>query len=103
MEQIRKRAEQRVEDTWNLEAIYASSEDWKADAARLEGLLEDFKGYQGHVKDGADQLLEIMEAYCKMTELFEKIFVYAHMHFDEDMGNSFYQKLNGEARAMMPK
>lgn len=103
MEQIRKRAEQRVEDTWNLEAIYASGEDWKADAARLEGLLEDFKGYQGHVKDGADQLLEIMEAYCKMTELFEKIFVYAHMHFDEDMGNSFYQRLNGEARAMMPK
>ena len=36
MEQIRKRAEQRVEDTWNLEAIYPSSEEWKADAARLE-------------------------------------------------------------------
>lgn len=103
MEQIRKRAEQLVEDTWNLEAIYASNEEWKTDASRLEKLLEDFKGYQGHVKDGADQLLEILEAYCKMTELFEKLFVYAHMHFDEDMGNSFYQRLNGEARAMMPK
>lgn len=103
MEQIRKRAEQRVEDTWNLEAIYPSSEEWKADAARLEEELQRFKEYQGHVKDGADKLLEILEAYCKMTELFEKIFVYAHMHFDEDMGNSFYQKLNGEARAMMPK
>jgi len=103
MEQIRKRAEQRVEDTWNLEAIYPSSEEWKADAARLEEELQRFNEYQGHVKDGADKLLEILEAYCKMTELFEKIFVYAHMHFDEDMGNSFYQKLNGEARAMMPK
>ena len=33
-----KRSEVRVEDTWNLEAIYPSVEAWEADFQRVTGM-----------------------------------------------------------------
>ena len=42
-----KRSEVRVEDTWNLEAIYPSVEAWEADFQRVTGMLEGIRAGQG--------------------------------------------------------
>lgn len=103
MAQIRKREEQRIEDTWNLEAIYATNEAWEEDAKRLEGMMKQFAGYQGCLGESSERMLEILERYCEMNQLLGKLYVYANMRFHENMGNGFYQKLAGQSESLMTK
>ena len=42
-----KRTEQKIENTWKLEDIYASREAYEKDAAALKAQIAEFSGYQG--------------------------------------------------------
>ena len=41
------RADQKVEDTWDLSTLYVSDEAYSQDAERLEKKIEEFKGFEG--------------------------------------------------------
>ncbi len=56
-----KRSEVRVEDTWNLEAIYPSVEAWEADFQRVTGMLEGIRAGQGTLGDSAQALLQALQ------------------------------------------
>lgn len=103
MSEIRKREEQRPEDTWALEDIYATDQKWQQDAEELEQRMEQFARYQGHMSDGSGKMLEILNAYCEMSQQFGKLYVYANMRFHEDMGNGHYQKLSGQSESLRVK
>ena len=88
MSKIRKRADQRKEDTWALEDIYSTDRDWQQDVDELERKMEQFVRHQGHMSDGSERMLAVLNDYCEMNQQFGKIYVYANMRFHEDMGNS---------------
>ena len=97
---IRKREEQRREDTWNLELIYSTDDEWEKDAKRLDIMMEEFGKQQGKLGQGSRKMLEILEEYCGISQLLEKLYVYASMRLDENTANSHYQQMEGKARTL---
>lgn len=97
---IRKREEQRTEDTWNLELIYPADEAWEEDAKRLVIRMEAFEKQQGKLAAGSQRMLEILEEYCGLGQLLGKLYAYASMRLDENTGNSHYQQMEGKARTL---
>ncbi|MDD2958917.1 MAG: oligoendopeptidase F [Lachnospiraceae bacterium] len=103
MKQLIKREEQRLEDTWELEAIYTDDEAWKADAQKMRILTENFEKQQGHLADSESRMLQILNEYCEARQLMGKLYVYANMRQNQDTANSFYQQMAGESQQLMTK
>ena len=95
-----KRTEQKIENTWKLEDIYASKEAYEKDAAALKAQIAKFSGYQGKLGDGPQMLLEILKKRDAMAEVMSRMIVYSNQHYHEDTGNAVYQKLAGEAQTL---
>lgn len=100
MTKIKKRSEQRREDTWDLEAIYQKNSDWEEDAACLEQQLEEFGSLKGRLGESSASMLQIMETYCRINELTWKLYAYASMRLDEDTTDSYYQQMESKARTL---
>lgn len=95
-----KRQEQKIENTWKLEDIYASQEAYDKDVALLKTQILEFTGYQGKIGDGPQALLEILKKREAMAEIMSRLIVYSNQHYHEDTGNAVYQKLVGEAQTL---
>lgn len=70
--------------TWDLTAIYTTTEAWEKDFSTLNGLAEAFARFRGHLGDSATTLKQALEAQDAFNRLAEKLYVYASMKSDED-------------------
>lgn len=95
-QKIMTRQEQRMEDTWNMQDLYETEEQFSKDAEKLEKQIEEFASYQGSAKDGAVQLAKALKRYEEMNLIFEKLYVYANQKYHEDTTNARYQQMSGE-------
>ncbi|MFC0189113.1 oligoendopeptidase F [Fictibacillus aquaticus] len=95
-----KRNEIAVEDTWDLEAIYASDEEWEKEFTSIKELLPAIKDYQGTLGDSAEALYNFFQSQDEVTKKLGKLYTYAHMRYDQDTANSFYQSLNDRASTL---
>ena len=95
-----KRQEQKIENTWKLEDIYASGEAYDKDVKALKEQIAEFSGYQGKISEGPEMLLEIMQKRDAMAEIMSRLIVYSNQRYHEDTGNAVYQKLAGEAQTL---
>lgn len=102
MEQHKRitRQEQRLEDTWNMEDLYASREQYDQDVRKLEAMMKDFASYEGSLSQGPEQFGKVLNLYEKMNQVFENLYVYANQKYHEDTGNGIYQKMSGEAQIL---
>lgn len=102
MEQHKRitRQEQRLEDTWNMEDLYASGEQYDQDVRKLEAMMKDFASYEGSLSQGPEQFGKVLNLYEKMNQVFENLYVYANQKYHEDTGNGIYQKMSGEAQIL---
>ncbi|WP_237691048.1 oligoendopeptidase F [Paenibacillus caui] len=94
-----KRSEVSKENTWNLEDIFPSEQAW--DQA-FEGLKKDLKkaaGFEGKLTS-AEQIKAIFELEDRLGLETERLFVYAHLHHDEDTANPTYQALLEKAKKL---
>jgi oligoendopeptidase F len=89
-----KRSEVAVADTWNLELIYPSDEQWEVDFGRVEAMIPALEGWRGRVGESAAALLGALRQRDELHVLLDQLTAYAHMRRDEDTGNSVYQALN---------
>jgi oligoendopeptidase F len=83
-----------VEDTWRLEDIFTNDEAWEKEFQEVKDLLPGVQNYQGKLGESAEQLYEALQYQDKLLERLGKLFTYAHMRYDQDTTNSFYQGLN---------
>ena len=74
--------------TWDLEVMYAGPEAWEKDFAAISPLVDKFMAFKGRLSDSAETLREAIETEDAMERLAEKVYVYAHLHSDEDTGNT---------------
>lgn len=88
-------------DKWKIEDLYANDEAWEADFQKVQELAREAAGYQGTMKDSADQLYLVLKKQDELGELLEKVYVYASQKNHEDMGNAVYQELFGRAQMIM--
>ncbi|NLT73211.1 MAG: oligoendopeptidase F [Chloroflexi bacterium] len=97
---VRRRDQVAAEDRWNIAAIFPSDEAWETaleSARRLPGQVASF---QGRLSESAETLASALETYFAADREMESVFLYAHLHADEDLGNSHFQQLEERARSL---
>jgi oligoendopeptidase F len=91
------RSEIPVEDTWRLEDIFATDEAWEQEFQEIKKMIPNLSNYQGRLGESADVLYEALQYQDEVSMRLGKLYTYAHMRYDQDTTNSFYQGLNDRA------
>ena len=95
-----ERTEIPEEYTWQLEDIFATDEDWEKEYKDIQNLLPKAAEYQGKLGESADLLYEALQFQDEVMERLGKLYTYAHMRYDQDTTNSFYQGMNDRAMTL---
>lgn len=98
VQKLPTRSEIPVTDTWNLEAIFTTDEQWKEEFEQIKGLLPKAQEFQGKLGENAELLYEALQYQDQVMMRLGKLYTYAHMRYDQDTTNSFYQGMNDQAR-----
>ncbi|MEH7109013.1 oligoendopeptidase F [Bacillus sp. JJ1764] len=88
------RSEIPVEDTWKLEDIFASDEQWEAEFQEVKGMFPGIKEFEGKLGENAETLYQALQYQDQLLERIGKLYTYSHMRYDQDTTNSFYQGLD---------
>ncbi|WP_085992711.1 oligoendopeptidase F [Oceanobacillus senegalensis] len=99
--ELPKREELPEEKTWRLEDIFETDDQWKTEFNKLQEDIPEIKKYQGKLSESADMLYELLKMQDQLSERLGKLYTYAHMRYDQDTTNSFYQALNAQAENVL--
>lgn len=86
-----------LEQTWDLDSLYATAADWEADADRLSQELHDLSRFRGHLGDSAASLLAGLEAATAAVLRLQRTDIYARNQREVDGENPVYQALFARA------
>lgn len=101
--EIPKRKDVKVEDTWDLTPIFSDDESWDKAFVALENDLDKVQEYKGTLTKSADNLLKGLKFRDDLSYRLEHLYVYAHLSFDVDTTNSYYQNMNGRIQGLVAK
>ncbi|MDD2181329.1 MAG: oligoendopeptidase F, partial [Bacilli bacterium] len=95
---IKEKSRDEIKDyyKWNLSLIYDNDTNWYEDYKNVETNSKEFLKYKGIILDSPENLLNTLKDLMWLERKLSKLYVYAYMRGDEDMGNTYYQKLRGE-------
>ncbi|WP_329468803.1 oligoendopeptidase F [Exiguobacterium sp. 9-2] len=100
MAEVLTRQDVDVSETWNLESIYASNEAWEEEFESMKAMLPLLVEYKGRLGQSADTLYEGLQLRDEVSRRLYKLYTYAHMRYDENTADSFYQAMNDRARTL---
>ena len=95
-QKLLKRSEVNVNDTWKLEDIFASNEDWEASLKKLGEMTARLGSYQGRLSD-KEILLKALNDSTSAGRLAGSLYTYARMRRDEDNSSALYQGMSARA------
>ena len=93
-----KRAEQKKEDTWNLEDIYVNEEAFYADYQQCKEMIQSINNAQGTLCKSGECLFKFIDLYEKTLDYFQRLSTYVTLSSNQDMADPKYQKMNGKVR-----
>ncbi|QCT03493.1 oligoendopeptidase F [Paenibacillus algicola] len=99
METLPKRTEVPAEHKWKLEDMFADQKAWDQTYEEVRRLTESSKQYQGKLNE-AEAIKQCFELEDEIGQHTERLFVYAHMHHDEDTADPTYQALTQKAKKL---
>lgn len=99
--ELPKRNELPVYLTWKLEDIFETDQAWDEELAQLQKDIPQIAEFQGKLSDSADSLYNMLQLQDKLSQRLGKLYTYAHMRYDEDTTNSWYQSLNAKAENVL--
>lgn len=88
------------QDTWALEDIFVTDEKWREEFEKIKALIPKAAEFQGKLGENANVLYEALKFQDEVMMRLGKLYTYAHMRYDQDTTNSFYQGLNDQARSL---
>lgn len=88
------RSEIPVEETWKLEDIFPSDQEWEKEFQEIKNMIPEVKKFEGKLAESADTLYQALDAQNQLLERIGKLYAYSHMRYDQDTTNSFYQGLD---------
>lgn len=94
------RSELKAEDTWRLEDIFENDEAWETEYKEVQGLIPGIQAFQGKLAESAATLYEALQYQDKLMLRLGKLYTYAHMRYDQDTTNSFYQGLDDRIKSL---
>ncbi len=98
--QTHERAEISDKYKWNLEDLYSSDEAWNTAKQELVERFDEVSGYQGKLANSSSELLACLEFNSKVSKEFGRLYSYANMKSDEDVGNSKYLAMKQEIQQL---
>lgn len=97
---ILKREEQNISDTWSLEDIFPTNDDWFLEYNSLKDVLKDIESYSGKLSEGPETFFNFLKL-SELTDMrFSRLINYAFRRSDENTANSYYLDLKGKATAL---
>jgi len=97
MENIPLRKDVPVENTWALEDIFKTREDWEAALAKLAEMPAEAEAFQGKLGESGETLKRWFDRNEEVTLLVEDVANYAMRLSDTDSANSEWQAMKGRA------
>ena len=94
--QIRKREEIPVEDTWAVEDLFASDELWEQELQTLEKDKEILISFAGHLSESAEKLYAYLENMERVDEKGSLLANYCMRKADVDTRDATYQAMTGK-------
>ncbi len=88
------RSEIPTEETWRLEDIFSSDDEWEKEFQNVKNQIPGINDFRGKLGESADRLYEALQYQDKLLERIGKLYTYAHMRYDQDTTNSFYQGID---------
>src|SRR5699024_6146941 len=67
----------------------------------LKADIPQVEKYQGKLGESSQNLCDLLKLQDEISERLGKLFTYAHMRYDQDTTNSFYQALNTKAENIL--
>jgi len=98
--QTRERAEVSDKYKWNLEDLYSSDEAWNEAKQELVAQFDQVSGYKGKLASSASELLACLKFSSSVSKEFGRLYSYANMKSDEDVGNSKYLAMKQEMQQL---
>lgn len=99
MEQLLKRSEVAEENKWNVEDLFDGQKAWDQTYADLQQEVKKIAEFQGKL-DNAKSVKACFTLEDDISLKAERLYVYAHLHHDEDTANPTYQALSQKAKKM---
>ncbi|MCM3150463.1 oligoendopeptidase F [Priestia megaterium] len=100
VKKLPSRSEIKVEDTWKLEDIFASDDAWEKEFEEVKALIPQMEKFKGKLGESAQILYDALQEQDELTMRVSKLYTYAHMRYDQDTTNSFYQGLNDRIKTL---
>lgn len=96
MEKQKLRSEIDDKYKWDLSSIYKSDDDFLNELDILSKDINKLNDYSNNMMDNANNLYECLKLDDELEMRLDKLFSYAHLHYDEDLSNTTYQKYYGK-------
>jgi len=97
---MKARSEVPVEYTWRIDDIYPTYEDWQKDKEALVALIPQIEVKKAGWTESAQKMADLGELNDAIWRKAEKLFVYASLQSDMDMGESKFQVMKGELQSI---
>lgn len=91
-----QRADIDLNDTWNLEDIYASDQAWREAKKEIAGRAEKISSYQGSITQSAENLREFLDFSSDISKDISRLYSYASMRSDVDTRVTDYLAMKQE-------
>jgi oligoendopeptidase F len=95
------RSEIPTEETWNLESIFASLEDWEAALKDTQAIIPEATNHQGKLAEGPENLLQCLEYVEEIYRLASKVMVYGMLGSSVDTTDQEALARAGQSRAII--
>ena len=96
MEKVLERSEVKKEDTWDVESIYGSINDWQEDYDDCRSKITNLEEQKDSFLKDSKHFKDFILLSDKVERQLEKIYVYASLKNNEDTANTKYQELLGQ-------
>lgn len=99
MSTVMKRSEVPKEHTWQLQDLFPDQAAWDKSYNDLKKLKDKAAEFEGKLTD-AEHIKAVFELEDELSLQIERLYVYAHLHHDEDTTNPTYQALVQKAKKL---
>ncbi len=96
-----KRSELPKEQTWNVEALFASEQEWTQALEAARASVTQFKPFVGRLAESGQVLLQALETHEDLQIKIYKVFLYASLHASTDGGDAAYTSMVAQARGTL--
>ena len=96
MEKVLERSEVKKEDTWDVESIYGSINDWQEDYDDCRSKITNLEEQKDSFLKDSKHFKDFILLSDKVERQLDKIYVYANLRNNEDTTNTTYQELLGK-------